>query len=80
MLETYCFYSYMFATCAYILWRMLVGTWCRKIDEQSDMGKALNDFIEYANINLTWFAFNVVLCMMPPALIFALQNPNLEDE
>ena len=29
------------------------------------MAKAVNDFLEYANLNLTWFAFNVTLCVMP---------------
>lgn len=66
MLETSCFYSYMLATCLYILNRMLVGSWCKPADEVSDMSKALNDFIEYANINLTWFAFNIVLICLPP--------------
>ena len=42
------------------------------------MEKALNDFIEYSNLNLTWFAFNFVLICMPPICIFALQDDVLE--
>ena len=77
MIETFCFYAYMLATCLYILWRQCVGSWFKQGDEQSDMVKALNDFIEYAAINLTWFAFNIVLCILPPLCIYFLQNPKL---
>ena len=40
------------------------------------MSKALHDFISYAAINLTWFAFNFVLCVVPPLCIW-FQNPDL---
>lgn len=40
--------------------------------EKSDMYKALTDFISYANINLTWFALNFVICIMPCLCIYGL--------
>ena len=38
------------------------------------MSKALNDFISYSSINLTWFAFNFVLCTLPPICIYVLSS------
>ena len=35
------------------------------------MNKAVTDFIVYANINLTWFAFNFVLITLPPLCLYA---------
>jgi len=43
------------------------------------MSKALHDFISYAAINLTWFAFNFVLCVLPP-LCIGFSNPDLQFE
>ena len=77
-MEAACFYLYMLATVIYIVWRMMVGAWCKSAYEKSDMYKATTDFIEYANINLTWFAFNIVVCLMPPVCMFALQSDYLE--
>ena len=74
VLETCCFYLYVLSTTGYIIWRMVVGMCFRSAEERSDMYKALNDFIEYAAINLTWFAFNFVLVTMPPIVIFWLQD------
>ena len=75
-IETACFYLYVLAAVFYIGWRMTVGI--SDADEKSDMEKALNDFIEYSNLNLTWFAFNFVLICMPPIVIFGLQDELLE--
>ena len=77
LIETFCFYAYMIATTAYIAWMMLRGV-CEKATPKSDMTKALNDFIGYASLNLTWFAFNFVLCFMPPVCIWMIQGPGLE--
>jgi hypothetical protein len=71
-----CFYSYVLATIVYIMYRMLKGV-CAKADRDSDMSKAMHDFIEYAAINLTWFAFNFVLCVLPP-LCMLVQSNDLE--
>ena len=75
-IETASFYLYVLAAVFYIGWRMTVGI--TDADEKSDMEKALNDFIEYSNLNLTWFAFNFVLICMPPIVIFVLQDKYLE--
>ena len=50
---------------------------CEKPDPFSDRQKAIQDFICYASINLTWFALNFVLCIMPALCVFWLQNPDL---
>lgn len=42
------------------------------------MSKALNDFIEYATLNLTWFSFNFVLCVMPAVSLFGLKSTDLQ--
>ena len=73
MIETCCFYTYVFAAVAYIAWSMIRGV-CEKPDPYSDRAKAITDFICYASINLTWFALNFVLVLMPPLLIFWLQT------
>ena len=38
------------------------------------MNKAVTDFIVYANINLTWFAFNFVLVTLPPVCIYVYDS------
>ena len=38
------------------------------------MNKTINDFIDYAHQNLTWFAFNTVLIMMPVVCILVLNK------
>ena len=38
------------------------------------MNKTINDFIDYAHQNLTWFAFNTVLIMMPVLCILVLNK------
>ena len=75
-IETACFYLYVLAAVFYIGWRMTVGI--SDADEKSDMEKALNDFIEYSSLNLTWFAFNFVLICLPPICIFVLQDEDTE--
>ena len=76
MIDTLCFYCYMLANVIYIAWRMLWGS-IRNADRDSDMAKALNDFIEYASINMTWFSMNFVLVAMPPLCIFFLNSEHL---
>jgi hypothetical protein len=50
------------------------GVCFKKQLQQSDMNKTINDFIEYASINLTWFAFNTVLILMPVICILVLNK------
>lgn len=38
------------------------------------MNKTINDFIDYAQQNLTWFAFNTVLILMPVVCILSLNK------
>ena len=75
-IETACFYLYVLAAVFYIGWRMAIGI--SDANEQSDMEKALNDFIEYSNLNLTWFAFNFVLICLPPIVLFILDDDSLQ--
>ena len=79
LLETCCFYVYVFAAVAYIAWMMLRGA-CETADPHSDRLKAITDFLTYASINLTWFALNFVLSIMAPICIFWLQSSELELE
>ena len=61
---------YVLSACFYIAGRMFISTCFHKANEPSDMNKAVTDFIVYANINLTWFAFNFVLVTLPAICIF----------
>jgi len=38
------------------------------------MNKTINDFMEYAHHNLTWFGFNTVLILMPVVCILILNK------
>ena len=73
VLETSCFYAYMFATCVYTMGVMIVSA-CRPARQVSDFKKAVLDHIVYASINLTWFALNFVLVCLPPFCIFVLER------
>jgi len=75
IIETACFYLYMIATMIYIFFRQMQSACCDAI-QVSDMKKALSDFIYYSANNLTWFAFNFVLCTMP-AICICIDNPIL---
>ena len=78
-IEMYCFYLYMASTVTFIIYhQMIEGVCCKKRTQQSDMGKTITDFIEYAYPNLIWFAFNFVLVMMPLVCIVVL-NPVAEN-
>ena len=41
--------------------------------KQSDIDKLLTDFLAYAEINLTWFNMNTILCLMPLLVLFILE-------
>jgi hypothetical protein len=80
VIETACFYLYMIATMAYIVSRTMYSVIAEPPLEKSDMYKTLTDFISYANINLTWFALNFVICMMPPLCIYGIGQYGLQRE
>lgn len=65
LLETVAFYLYVLSTVFYIMWRQMISVVWRDSQATSDMEKAISDFIEYASINLTWFAINVQTCVLP---------------
>ena len=80
-IEVSCFYMYLYATVVYLFGMMMKST-CQKTKHVSDFKKAVLDVISYANINLTWFSLNFVLCAMPPFCIFNLEyqvqtHPNM---
>ena len=75
ILETACFYLYMISNMIYILVRQVESVFW-SATPISDMKKALTDFISYSSNNLTWFAFNFVLCTMPP-ICLVLDDPDL---
>ena len=81
-IETFCFYLYMFATVVFIAGNMIVSEFCSHAGTVADMSRAMIDFISYSSINLTWFAFNFVLCTLPPICIFLIKGlaPNLVKE
>jgi len=58
----------MFAAVGFILEFQLRSTWLNA--PVSDITKSVKDFISYASINLTWYAFNFVLIIIPGLLIF----------
>ena len=75
---------YVLSAAFYIAGRMMISSCFGKANEPSDMNKAVTDFIVYANINLTWFAFNFVLITLPPLCLYAynfdgLGNINMLD-
>lgn len=74
IIETVAYYSYLAGSMAYIVYNQ-----CLKVagyqdaSEKSDFNKVVTDFIKYANINITYFAFNMVLVILPLACIFFIQ-------
>ena len=74
LIETFCFYCYMLATIVFIAWRMIASELRSNVGSVSDMAKAMNDFITYSSINLTWLSFNFVLCTLPPLCIFLIKG------
>ena len=73
LIETSAFYLYVFATIFYMAWHMIRGV-CETPDDHSDRSKAIQDFIVYTSMNLTWFSLNFVLCTMPAVCIFWLNK------
>ena len=71
LIETSCFYMYVLSAAFYIAGMMIVSTCFEKANLPSDMNKAVTDFIVYADINLTWFAFNFVQITLPPLCLYA---------
>jgi hypothetical protein len=63
----------MLAAVVYIISCQCHSTFWKDSSEQSDITKIVNDFIKYANINLTWFSFNLILLGMPPLVIFIIE-------
>lgn len=72
IIETFSFYTYMSACTWFIIQFQLKSTWTNA--PVSDITKSVKDFILYANINLTWYAFNFVLIAIPPVLIFVMDT------
>ena len=72
--ETITFYTYMGATCIYITFNMFYNSFIVDARSQSDISKVLEDFISYANINLTWFAFNMCLLVLPVFCVLRIQS------
>ena len=68
---------YVLSASFYIAGRMFISTCFEKANEPSDMNKAVTDFIVYAKINLTWFAFNFVMVTLPPICIFTYNTDHL---
>lgn len=66
---------------AYIVSRTMYSVIAEPPLAKSDMYKALTDFIAYADINLTWFALNFVICTMPAVAIYGLGDfaPIVDD-
>lgn len=73
VIETFCFYQYLYATVFYIA-GMVIKSACMPTKQISDFKKAVLDTVNYANINLTWFSLNFVLCTMPPLCIYILEH------
>ena len=74
-IEIYCFYIYIFGVARFIVFHQLLEGVCfKKKSDQSDMNKAINDFIKYEYMNIVWSSLNTVLCIMPIICIFIL-NP-----
>ena len=67
LIEMGSFYCYLGATVVYIAYFQIRSF--IKNEENSDINKQITDFITYANINLTWFAFSFVLFLLPLMLI-----------
>jgi len=67
LIEMGSFYCYLGATAVYIAYFQIRSF--IKNEENSDINKQITDFITYANINLTWFAFSFVLLLLPLMLI-----------
>ena len=40
----------------------------------SDLNKQTQDFLTYEKLNITWFAFNFILIMLPPILMYPINH------
>ena len=72
MMEAIAFYCYMGATVAYIMFTQCRSSCFSTLD--SDLNKQTVDFLTYDRLNLTWFAFNFVLILLPPSLMFTIDQ------
>ena len=71
-IETYAYYSYVGACIFYILWIQCIGFVKNALI--SDLNKQILDFIDYAEINLTWFGFNFIKIFVPIYLLFLIDE------
>ena len=75
LIEFFSFYSYIGAAIIFIA-RHQIKAWIsdykgneRKV---TDIKKQMTDFIIYQNKSLTWYAFNLLCCIMPPIIVFTV--------
>ena len=68
LIETICFYVYTLACVIYIMRHQCKG-WFRA-NKISDLKKQTSDFIIYSQENMSWFAINLILCTVPPIVVF----------
>ena len=74
LMEAIVFYSYMGSKCIYILFYTCRSSITQREDTDSDINKQTQDFLTYEKLNLTWFAFNFVLIVLPPFLMFTVDH------
>ena len=78
LIEFYSFYAYMASAIIFITRHQIKG-WIWPV-LYTDIKKQLTDFIIYEDRSLTWFAFNLVCCLMPPIMGgLVVSNANMPD-
>jgi len=71
-IETWAYYSYFISAIAYIIWMSIYNSIKNPI--VTDINKQTTDFVEYARINMTWFALNFIKIILPIFLLFGMKD------
>ena len=69
IIELFSFYVYLHATVFYIMGYQFNNWYSKTKTTKTDIAKTNTDFILYTKKSLIWFAFNLVLCVMPIFLV-----------
>ena len=74
LMEAIVFYCYMGSNAVYIAYYQVRSSYLEEPDTDSDLNKQTQDFLTYEKLNLTWFAFNFILIVLPPILMYGIDN------
>ena len=73
-MEAIVFYCYMGSTIFYLVYYTCRSSITEKEDDDSDIQKQTQDFLSYERLNITWFAFNFILIVLPPCMMYLVDH------